>query len=132
MKMKIILIYAACWLGMMVLAILNGIIREKVYGPFMRELFAHQLSTLFILILFSVYLWILTSIWKIESAGQALLIGGMWLLMTILFEFIFGHFVMGHPWSKLLHDYNFFKGRLWIVVLLWTAISPYLFYRIRL
>jgi hypothetical protein len=129
--MKVILIYAACWLGMVVLAILNGGIREKLYGQFMRELSAHQLSTFIGIILFGVYIWILTGICRIESSKQALVIGGMWLFMTIIFEFIFGHFVMAHPWEKLFHDYNLMKGRVWILVLLWTAAAPYIFYSIR-
>ena len=45
-NMKIVLLYTASWLGMVILAILNGVIREKVYGKFMGELTAQQLSTL--------------------------------------------------------------------------------------
>jgi len=44
--MKIVLIYTASWLGMVILAIINGVIRENEYGKFMSELTAHQLSTL--------------------------------------------------------------------------------------
>ena len=129
--MKIILIYAACWLGMVGLAIVNGVIREKLYAPFMRELSAHQLSTFIGILLFGVYIWILTGIFRIESSKQALIIGCMWIVMTIAFEFVFGHFVMGHPWEKLFHDYNLIQGRVWILVLIWTTIAPYMFYRIR-
>ncbi|HUX93413.1 MAG TPA: hypothetical protein VMV36_06355, partial [Ignavibacteriaceae bacterium] len=57
--------------------------------------------------------------------------GVFWLTITIVFEFIFGHFIMGHPWEKLLHDYNFLDGRLWVIVLLWTTISPYLLFRLK-
>ena len=130
--MNSVLIYIICWLGLVILAIMNGIVRNKVYGPAMKELTAHQLSTLTGVILFGVYIWCLTGIWRIESSRQAFLIGGIWLLMTILFEFIFGHFVIGHPWSKLFHDYNLLEGRVWILLLIWTAIAPYIFYRIRL
>lgn len=129
--MKIVLIYGASWIGMVILAILNGVIREKAYGQFMHELSAHQLSTLIGLILFGVYIWVLTGIFLIESSRQAFVIGGMWLTMTIVFEFGFGHYVMGHPWRKLFHDYNLLEGRVWTLVLIWTAVSPYLFYRIR-
>jgi hypothetical protein len=129
--MKIVLIYAASWIGMVILAILNGIIRERVYGQFMHELTAHQLSTFIIIILSAVYIWILTGIFLIESSRQAFMIGGMWLVMTIVFEFGFGHYIVGHPWSKLFHDYNLFKGRVWLLVLVWTFIAPYVFYRIR-
>ena len=129
--MKVLLIYAASRLGMAILAILNGAIREKVYGQFMNELPAHQLSTFVGLMLFGAYVWILTRVWPIESSKQALSIGGLWLVMTILFEFIFGHYVMGHTWGRLFHDYNLVKGRIWSLVPIWTAVAPYIFYRVR-
>jgi hypothetical protein len=129
--MKVFLLYSAGWLGMLVIAILNGVIREKLYGPYMRELSAHQLSTLTVIILLGAYVWILTGFWQIESSKQAFGIGGIWLIMTIRFDFIFGHFVMGHPWAKLFHDYNLIKGRIWVLVLVWILAAPYLFYRIR-
>jgi uncharacterized membrane protein YkgB len=130
--MKIIFIYTASWMGMMIIAILNGVLREKEYNRFMRELSTHQLSALIGVILIGAYIWVLTGVCRIESSRQALVIGGMWLMMTVAFEFLFGHYVIGHPWSRLFQDYNLLKGRLWPVVLIWTAVAPYLFYRIRL
>jgi hypothetical protein len=129
--MKIVLIYSASWLGMVFLAILNGTIREKAYGNSMGELPAHQLSTLTGIILLCVYIWMLTGLFRIESSRQAFLIGSIWLLMTVVFEFIFGHYVMGHPWDRLLNDYNILKGRVWSLMLIWTFIGPYVFYRLR-
>jgi hypothetical protein len=131
-RMKInVLKYTTGWAGLLVLAILNGAIREKVYQPFMSELSAHQLSTAMGLCLFGIYIWFLTGTWRIGSAAEAFTIGGIWLVFTILFEFFFFHYAMGHPWSRLFQDYNLFKGRVWILVLLWTAIAPYVFYRFR-
>lgn len=129
--MKIVFIYAAGWIGLVFLAIVNGAIREKTYGKIMPELAAHQLSTLTGLILLGVCIWVLTGWFKIESSQQALLIGGMWLIMTIAFEFVFGHYVMGHSWENLLSDYNLLKGRIWLLMLIGTTVAPYLFYRIR-
>jgi hypothetical protein len=34
------------WVLMVIFAIINGTLRNQVYGPKMAELFAHQLSTL--------------------------------------------------------------------------------------
>lgn len=129
--METILIYILAWIGMVVLAIINGIIREKLYGPSMSELSAHQLSTLIAVILFGIYVYILTGTFQIQSTKQAFIIGGVWLIMTIIFEFVFGHFVIGHSWAKLLMDYNILRGRTWILVLIWVFIAPYVFYRIR-
>jgi len=129
--MKIVLLYAAGWLGLVILAILNGILRVKVYAPFMDDLTAHQVSTIIGIGLFGIYIWLLTGIVKIHSSQQALLVGLLWLVMTVAFEFLFGHYVSGHPWSRLFQDYNILKGRVWLLVLIWTTVSPYLFYRIR-
>ena len=129
--MKNLSAYALSWIGMVAIAILNGAIREKAYGPFMGELPAHQLSTFIIILLFGAYIWVLTGTYPIESPTQALIIGVMWLVMTVIFEFVFGHFVMGHLWSGLLQNYNLFKGRVWSLVLIWASVAPYLFYRIR-
>lgn len=46
--------------------------------------------------------------------------------VAIAVEFGFGQFVMGHSWSTLLHDYNVFAGRIWILVLLTTLLGPWL------
>ena len=53
-----------------------------------------------------------------------------WLGLTVLFEFVFGHYIMGNPWSWLLHDYDLSKGRVWILVLIWVTGAPYVFYRL--
>jgi hypothetical protein len=131
-KGKSIIIYAAGWFGLVILAILNGIVRVKVYAPFMEDLTAHQVSTLTGICLFGIYIWLFTGIFRIQSSQQAWIIGVLWLTMTVVFEFLFGHYVVGHSWSRLLHDYNFLEGRVWLLVLIWITIAPNLFYRTRL
>lgn len=123
--------YFLLWFPMVIIAIINGTIRQYFYTKYLNDLNAHQLSVFSGIILFAVYVWIITGIWKIESSSQSMIIGLMWLLMTIIFEFLFGHFVMGNSWEKLFADYNLLKGRLWVIVLVWTIISPYVFFKIR-
>ncbi len=121
----------ANWCALLIIAILNGAVRDKVYGPHMTEMSAHQLSTAIGLCLFAVYIWFLTGVVPIRSARFALSIGGVWIVMTVAFEFLFGHFVVGHSWAYLLQDYNLFAGRLWVLLLMWTAIAPYVCHRLR-
>lgn len=123
--------YILAWAPMVLIAIANGVIREAWYGRRLSELRAHQVSTLIGILPFGIYIWILVRVWPPESAGQALTIGLIWLGLTIAFEFLFGHYVAGHPWSKLFQDYNILAGRVWAVVLLWVALAPYLFYRLQ-
>ncbi|HAA27036.1 MAG TPA: hypothetical protein DCE56_04320 [Cyanobacteria bacterium UBA8553] len=124
-----ILRYILAWIPMIFIGIINGIVREVTYGKYLNELRAHQVSTITGVLLFSFYIWALTRLWSIESPEQALLIGFIWLGLTVVFEFTFGHYIAGHSWSRLLSDYNILAGRVWIVVLIWIAIAPLLFYR---
>jgi hypothetical protein len=123
--------YVIGWLPLVAIGILNGILRQKGYGKFFGELTAHQISTLTGIILLGLYIWWLTGVWKIESSSQAVAIGLIWLGMTVAFEFVFGHYVIGHPWKKLFHDYNLLKGRVWVFVLIWTTAAPLVFYKLR-
>lgn len=129
--MKTLFIYTCAWAGMVVLAIVNGMVRSNTYSHSMSELAAHQLSTVLLILLLGVYIYILTGFFRIQSAAEALTIGGVWLFMTIIFEFVFGHYIAGHPWRRLLQDYNVLNGRVWILVLVWTFAAPYVFYRSR-
>lgn len=121
--------YLLCWFLLAVVAVANGVLREATYGKYVSELTAHQISTATGILLTGLLVWRLSRLWPIESSGQAWLIGACWLLATIVFEFGFGHFVAGHPWNRLLADYNIFNGRVWLVFLVWVAVMPYVFYK---
>jgi len=117
------------WIPMIFIAILNGIIRNYGYQKYTGELTAHQISTVTAIILLGFYIWLIIPFLKLQSANQAIAVGFIWLGLTIAFEFIFGHFVVGHPWDKLFADYKIWEGRLWILVLIWTTIAPYLMFK---
>ena len=123
--------YAVAWVPMVLVAIANAALRENVLAKRLSELEAHQASTATAVVFFGIYIWILFRIWRPESSGQALAIGFMWLGLTVAFEFLFGHYAMGHPWSRLFHDYNLLAGRVWVVVLVWVTIAPYICYRLQ-
>lgn len=123
--------YILAWFPMIFIAIANGLFREKILRSHLSELRAHQVSTATMIILFGVYVWVLFKIWFPTSANQAILIGLIWLLLTIVFEFLFGHYVAGHSWDKLLHDYNIFKGRVWVLILIWISLAPFIMYQLQ-
>jgi hypothetical protein len=129
--MSTLIIYTLAWFGLMIVAILNGTLRTFGFAKVMPELRAHQLSCFTGILFIGLAVWLLGKKWAIGSKSEAILIGFIWLIMTILFEFGFGHFVMKHPWSRLLHDYRIDEGRLWILVLIWTAIVPFVVYSMR-
>ncbi len=122
--------YALAWVPMVLIAILNGAVREVWYGKSLGELRAHQLSTLIGAVLLGLYIWGISRLWPLASGHQALAVGVLWLVLTVGFEFLFGHYVVGHPWTRLFHDYDLLAGRVWSLLLLWVTVAPYLFYRL--
>ena len=123
--------YLLCWLLLLLVAIGNGVLREASYGRVLSERTAHQLSTLTGIGFTGLCAWWLLRVWPLETALQAWQVGMLWLLLTIGFEFLFGRYVAGHSWQRLLHDYNLVQGRVWLLFLLWIAVMPYLFFRLR-
>ena len=121
--------YLLFWLILAVVAIANGTLRQATYGRHLSDLAAHQLSTLTGILLTGAVVWVLHRFWPIGSAKEAWVIGACWLMMTVIFEFGFGHFVAGHSWSLLLADYNLFAGRVWSLFLVWITVVPYVTWR---
>lgn len=116
---------------MLLVSIANGAVRDFTYGKHMNELKAHQLSTISSVLLLGVVIWGFVRLFPPASRQEAVSIGILWMALTVAFEFIFFHFVGGHSWTELLANYNVLQGRVWVVVLVWVAIAPYVFYRLR-
>ena len=115
------------WFVLLVIAILNAGLREKFFKKHMNDLKAHQLSSL----IFIIFIFVITFLWfklseLVLTNLEGVLIGLFWFLLTLSFEFIAGHYLFGNSWKKLLEDYNVFKGRLWIFVLISLFIAPFL------
>ena len=125
-----VLKYMLAWIPMVFIGIMNGAVRRFGYEKFLGELLAHQVSSVTGIILFGLYIWLLSIRWPLESSSQAFAVGLIWLVLTVSFEFLFGHYVAKHPWRRLLHDYNILKGRLWSLVLIAITMAPYVVYRI--
>ncbi len=122
--------YLLFWFPLTLVAIANGVLRESTYGHWLNELHSHQLSTLTGMALIGFAVWTLLRRWPLTSRREALVVGGLWVIQTVLFEFLFGHYGVGHPWERLLDDYNLAAGRLWVLFLLWLALLPTLCYHL--
>jgi apolipoprotein N-acyltransferase len=59
-----------------------------------------------------------------ERPNQLLLVGLIWLLLTVAFELLFGRFVLGMPWERVAADYNVLQGGLMPVGLMVLFFSP--------
>jgi hypothetical protein len=114
------------WLLIAVVAVANGIFRAVVLEPALGPYRAHVASTLatgipaFLLV---IYLYVRYGP-IVHTRRELTALGVFWVVLTVVFEFGFGHYVVGHPWSRLLADYNLLAGRLWVLVLLVTLAGP--------
>ena len=123
--------YLAAWIPGIPIAIVNAMLRESFYRQFLTELHAHQLSAASFIVLFGLYVWFVLKWLKLPSRQSTVHLGVTWLGLTVAFEFLFGHYVMGHPWSRLLHDYHLLAGRVWVLVLIWIAVAPFILTKVQ-
>lgn len=123
--------YVLAWFPMLLIAIANGALRQTTFAKVMAELRAHQLSTLIGSVLIGLFIWFVIRTWPPSSGRQALRIGLVWLLLTVAFEFFMGLVLTHKPLAQVLSDYNLFAGRVWSLFLIWLALAPWVFFRLR-
>ncbi|MGQ0622687.1 MAG: hypothetical protein ACT4QA_22750 [Panacagrimonas sp.] len=121
----------ALWFVLVVLAIANGTLREKVLVPAMGASSALLISGITLSVAIFVVSWFALPWYGPLASSQYWLIGLLWLFMTMLFEFGFGHFIAHKSWVELLDAYNVSKGNLWALVLVATFVSPWLAARLK-
>jgi hypothetical protein len=115
--------YLLYWLPMILLAVANGIFRQFILLNPLGELRAHQVSTLFLIVLCSIYVWLIFSQLAIQNARQALIVGMVWVVLTILFEFGMGALAR-RSLENILYDYHLLSGRIWLLFLVWLLVLP--------
>lgn len=127
MDNKFIMITLGTWFLFMVLAIVNAGLREGFYNSFLDELRSHQLSTFTLMLIIFICTFLVLRFSKIQLTDQqTFLMGTIWVIMTICFEFLAGHYAFGNSWDKLIADYNILNGKIWILIPITTFISPFL------
>ncbi len=119
------------WFAILLIAIVNGGLREIVLIPSIGATAGRALSSVLLSAAVLLVTWLTIGWMSPASTSQAWTIGMLWVVLTLAFEFLFGHYVFGTPWAALLEDYNVLAGRIWILVLLTTLIAPAVMLRAR-
>ena len=117
------------WLGLAVVAVVNGGLREKALIPRLGEQSGHVMSTVMLATAISVITWMMLRWIGVTSSRDAWLLGILWLGLTLTFEFLAGHYLFHASWAKLLSDYNIAEGRVWALVLIATFLAPIVAFR---
>ena len=131
MTLNIIIKAFVLWLVILVLAIINGGLREVL----LITMFGLSLALALSGILLSVLILAITCLtlpWLGRlSARDYAAIGSGWFCLTLVFEFGFCYLIQGKSWPQLVEAYTFKDGNLWPIVLLVVASAPCVAAKIR-
>lgn len=119
------------WFVIAVLAIVNGIFRENVLVGMIGPNMAVPVSGITLSMIVLIVTYVSFPLFGKHHAPTYFVIGLQWVLMTLLFEFIFGHYVMGKSWSDILEVFHIMRGNLFIIVLAVSLISPLLMAKVK-
>lgn len=116
---------AAVWLGILVLANLNGALRELLLTPRLGPAWGHALSTF--LVAGIVFIMARSTIgWIRPLTGfAAITVGALRVVLTLSFEFGAVHVLFGRSWAVPLARYDLAAGRIWLLVPLITLFAPF-------
>jgi hypothetical protein len=126
MSFFLLLKTAMIWFIIAVFAVANGIFREKILAPYLGEMLAVPLSGITLSIIIFTITYLCFNLLSNNKSLVYLYIGIQWVIMTLVFEFVFGHFIIGKSWSELLQVFNILEGNLFTLALLSSLFSPIL------
>lgn len=121
---------AVIWLAILVLASLNGAVRDLIVAPRIGDTAARAISTLVLCGLVLLVTWMSIRWVRPPSARQALAVGLLWLVLTLTFE-VGTERLSGKSWSVVLADYDVMRGRIWVLVPIVTFLAPLWLGRVR-
>lgn len=126
-RASLLWVLASCaWLGFAGIAIICGALRVKLLEPWLGEARAHVVGTLLVCVLLLAAIQLFVAASGLTDTWPLMRIGAYWTLLTICFEFLFGKLVLKKELDELFADYNIFKGRVWLLVLVTTFWGPVL------
>lgn len=120
----------AVWMLILGLAFSNAALRELVLIPRLGKVQGLTLSGVILALLVLLVAYASVPWLGARRAPEWIAIGLGWFVLTLVFDLMLGWFQ--HKPARLLFEaYLFKQGNLWPVVLLVTAIAPYLAARLR-
>ena len=113
------------WFLMAVFAVSNGILGKFVLQPMFGEYANHLIKTFLGIIVIFVVSWFYARATRSDRPFRAAWLAGVtWLLATIAFEFVAGHYLFGNSWERLFADYRIWEGRVWLLFLTALLVAP--------
>lgn len=109
---------------MMAAESVHGVVREVMIAPLIGDFRARQVAVFSGTILIFLISFVFTRWLKGSSVKDFLLVGGLWVLLTLAFEILLGRFAMELTWERIFSDYDLSNGGLMPVGLLAMCLTP--------
>ena len=121
----------AVWLVLMAAEIVHGIARGIFLVPHVGEFRSNQIGVFTGSIIILAIAWAFVRWIGAHRTTELLLVGFLWLVLTLAFEVAFGRFVVGASWERIVADYNLLEGGLLPFGMLVLLLSPLIAGKIR-
>lgn len=118
------------WLLIITAESVHGALRRLLLNPDLAYAL-RQLSVIFAVLIVFAIAWLCRRWMVLRSTAEALVIGLLWVILTLAFEFGLGR-AMGMSWSQILSGYDLLKGDIMPLGLLATALTPWAVRELRL
>lgn len=113
------------WLLIIVVETIHGIARTILLEPLIGDFRARQVSVFTGAAMIAVITFLFVRWLKGSSCRDFLLVGVMWVFLTVGFEVFLGRFAMNVSWERIASDYNLFQGGLMLLGLLAMLLAPW-------
>jgi hypothetical protein len=114
----------AIWLVIIFVESIHGVLRSIFLAPLVGDFQARQISVfigslLILTIAFFSIRWI-----RATTVASLIIVGLLWLVLTLLFELSLGRFVLALSWERIASDYDILHGGLLPIGLIFLTLSP--------
>jgi len=120
----------AVWAAILVVAVLNGALREAMLTPLLGPFAGRLASGIVLCACIFLAAWLAVPWFGPQSAARFWVIGAAWLLATLAFEVGIG-LAQGRDFRELFQAYTFEGGNIWPLILVAALVSPPLAARVR-
>jgi hypothetical protein len=114
----------AVWLVLIAVEFVHGILRAILLVPVVGDFRERQIGVFIGSALILVVAYLFIGWLRVPDTKSLILVGLLWLALTVAFELGFGHFVFGRSWESLGEDYDVRQGGLLPFGMVVLALSP--------
>jgi len=112
------------WLLIIFAETIHGTARTLLLEPLVGDFTARQVSVLTGAAMIVVITFVFVRWLKGSDALDFILIGAMWVMLTVGFEILLGRLVLDISWERIASDYNLFQGGLMLLGLVVMLFVP--------